>query len=341
MEAETSPLAFRPADEAEAILADVLRCQRMGDLSTARRALRGFDERFPKDIRHDIYLGNLLRAQGDRKGALDAFRVALRRDRRCPEALWWKGEFHLQNPEGELKDAEVCLKKLLEVTSRKRDPDALEWTRKAKDQLRFCESRRFALQSRALLLKTHVKPKDLRTARGLLERAVKAYPEDARNHMSLGSVELMLGNAQGAVERCLEAIEHNAAYARAHLILGHAYRAQGKLRLAVDAYLNCIDLDKRKRDVVEAWNVRREVEHELAQLRRRVYAALARRVSDSGDIPPLNLAQFRDWLGVLEGVDVTHADLQRAEEGHYTLTGYGAQTWRASAGPEGLVVERL
>jgi len=312
----------------------------MGDFSTAQRHLRAFATRFPRDIRHDFYSGNLLRAQGDRKGALKAFKAALRKDARAPEALWWKAEFHLQNPEGELKEAEACLKKLLDVTGRKRDPESQEWSRKAKDQLRFCLSRHYALQSRALLHKSRVRTADLRKARGLLEKAVKAYPEDARNHMSLGSVELMLGNHQGTVDRCLDAIDHNPAYARAHLILGHAYRELGKLRLSVDAYLNCIELDKRKRDVVEAWKVRREVEHELAQVRRRVFATLARRVSDDGDVPPLNLAQLKSSLSVLEGVDFHRADLQREEPGDYALIGYGSQVLRASAGPEGLVVER-
>ena len=39
-------------------------------------------------------------------------------------------------------------------------------------------------------------------------------------------------------------------------------------------------------------------------------------------------------------MDLHRADLQREEDGHYSLTGYGSQVLRAVAGPEGLVVER-
>ena len=86
---------------------------------------------------------------------------------------------------------------------------------------------------------------------------------------------------------------------------------------------------------------RREVEHELAQVRRRVFAALARRVSEEGDVPPLDLHELKSALSVLGGVDLHRADLQLGAEGAYALTGYGAQVIRASAGPEGLVVEKV
>ncbi len=334
-----------PTDPREALLSDALRAQRVRDFAAARRHLERFQEQFPEDVRGLIYLANLARAEGNREQALATYKAALRKAPQDPLALWWKADFHLSEPAaGELKQAQADLKKIVDLFGRRRDDVSRNWTEQAREKLRYCESRQLSLESHRYLKgrgKNPPTPRDLKKARELLRKALDVYPGDPRNHMNLGSVELQLGNVERAIKHARDALELNASYARAHLILGHAYRAQGQLSLAKDAYLQCIELDNLQRDAAEAWRCRREVEQELARKRRRFFSTLVGRPDEEGQLEPLELVRLKEWVGVLEGDVVKNADLARDPAGHYVVTAYGEKdTYRAFPGPEGLVIER-
>jgi tetratricopeptide (TPR) repeat protein len=301
-------------------------------------------ETFPKDLRGLIAFANVQRSEGDRPAALATYRQALRREPDNPLALWWKAEFHLAEPSvSELGQAQQALKKIVHIYQRKRDDTSREWTVRAQAKLRYCESRKFSLEShRYLSPKRGKAPKDpeLKKARDLLTKALKAFDEDPRNHMNLGSVEFRLKRYAQAIAHCQNAIQLDSAYARAYLVLGHCYRAQGKLRWAVDAFLECIEHDTDKRDTAEAWALRREIEQDLAKTRREFFHALSRRVSDTGPAP-LDLRTFKSWLGLLEGDAIQHADLSRCDSGVYALQAYGERSkYFCRPGPEGLVIDR-
>ncbi|MCO5168332.1 MAG: tetratricopeptide repeat protein [Planctomycetes bacterium] len=303
-------------------------------------------EEYPDDVRGLIHQANVRRAQGDRTGALDAYKQALKRDPNNPLALWWKADYHMSEPlNPDLKQAQDALKRIVQVFSRRKDDVARQWVEQAKAKLRYCESRRLTLESHKFL---KAKPgeapseKSLRRARELLAKARDVYPEDPRNHMNLGSVELQLKNPQAAIALCRAALERNASYARAHLILGHAFRATGQLKLAKDSFLSCIELDTLNRDKAEAWRARREVEQELSRYRRRFFNVLANRPGEDGEREPLELHRLKEWVGVLEGDTITAADLHRDPRGAYVLHAYGERhEYRALPGPEGLFIERV
>ena len=332
-------------DQREVLLHDALRSQRQRDYAAAERYINRFIELYPDDLRGLVHLGNMKRARGDREGALEAYRSALRRDRDNPLALWSKADFHLSdqaNPDiGEAQDA---LKRIVQVWGRKRDDASQKWAEQARDKLRYCESRKYSLESRRWLQGKGTAPpnrKSLEKAKELLTKALNVYPADPRNHMNLGSVFLQLGQPQHTIERCREAIRIHPGYARAHLILGYAHRRLGQLRQAKDAFLQCIELDRQQRDVAEAWKARREVEQELARFRRRFYNALSGKPGEDGEAEQLDLHRLKEWVSLLEGDPVETADLTADPRGGYVLTAHGQRSvYKAWPGPEGLVLER-
>ena len=330
-------------DLREVLLHEARSAQRQKDFEAAQRHLQRFIEQYPDDVRGLIHLAGLRRAQGDRQGALDGYRGALRKQPDSREALWWKADYHLSEPQlPDLKQAKDALERIVKLSRRRKDPASVEWLGEAQDRLKFCVSRRHSIESRKHLKGRSGRPPTpsaLGKARDCLAKALSLYPEDPRNHMNLGSVELQLGHLEEAIEHCRGAIERNASYARAHLILGHALRQAGALRQSRDAYLQCIELDRAQRDSAEAWRARLQVEQELARSRRRFFHALARRPGDDGELEPLDLATFKDWVSVLEGDEIEWADLIR-EGGGYALQAYGRRgRYRVFPGPEGLVIE--
>ncbi|MCA8921560.1 MAG: tetratricopeptide repeat protein, partial [Planctomycetes bacterium] len=339
--AETS--LQRIQDPREVLLHDALRSQRTQDLAAAERYLERFIEDYPKDVRGLIFLADMKLTLGNREAAEPLYKTALRKDKTNSLAQWSMAMYYLDGKTPDLSKAEDLLKKLLKANSGSKTAEAREWTAKAKDRLSYCESRRLAFESRkALSRKGGPTPKALRSARDLLKKALAAYPKDPRNHMNLGSLKLQLGDAEGAVELCESALEHDPTYARAYLVLGKALLKQGKLQAARTALLQCIEHDEQQRDLAESWHLRRHIEQELAQTRRLCYETLTQRMSEDGSRPPLSLAQLKEWIAVLEGVDIQHADLTLDPHGGYTVTGFGARdTFRASPGPEGLVLERV
>ena len=329
-----------PENERDILLHDALRFQRLQDFSAAERQLRRFIESWPDDLRGLIHLSIMQRQRGNRDSAFESIKAALKKDKDSPMVLWYKADFHLSEPlTPDLAEAQKSLKRIVQLCGRKRDTDSRRWTEEAKDKLKYCESRKYALESRKHLQKGNKRGES--RARDLLRKALNTYPNDPRNHMNLGSIELKLGKPQVAIELLEEAIERDPAYARAHLYLGQAYEQLGLLVRAREAYLQCIEHDTSKRDSADAWRARRRIEHELARRRRQFFNTLTRRVGDQGEPEPLDLHAMKGWVEVLEGEAVAYADLRRDDRGAYVLTAYGQDhTYRVLPGPEGLVVER-
>ncbi|RMG11811.1 MAG: hypothetical protein D6731_14945, partial [Planctomycetota bacterium] len=332
-----------PPDPAEVLLGDALRAQRTRDWETAERYLVKFCESFPKDPRGPAYLGSVYLALGEHAKALKSLQKALRIDSKNLDALWRKSEYHLElDSPADLKEAARDVKRIVALVGRRRDEESVRWADQAKRRLAAIESRLLNLDARRFLKGRGGKgptPGDLRKARDRLQRAVRSFPDDPRNHMTLASVELLLGRPERAVRHAEDAVARKHDYARAYLILGHAQRRLGNLRRAVDAYLQCLEHDTG-RDTNEAWRVRREVEHELAQLRRRFYEVLTLRADEDGREPSLVLSELERWLSVMSGEDVLCADLA-ADNGSYELTAFtDRHRYRVVPGPEGLVVER-
>src|SRR5262249_34356925 len=159
----------------------------------------------------------------------------------------------------------------------------------ARKQLRFCDARKLSIQSRRYL--TSETPRVIKKGRELLEKALRVYPEDARNHMNLGVAFLLLGDAERAAALCQDAIALNGRYARAPRMLGRAPRRLGRLPQAVKAFLKCIELDHSARDAQDAWNDRREVERDMQRLRGTLFQALAGRPGPDGQRVRLTLAE--------------------------------------------------
>jgi tetratricopeptide (TPR) repeat protein len=323
----------------ELLLEKAQRAIQMGENDVAERLLEQMIGEFPDDPRGRIYLGNFRRRRGDEKGALEEYSKILRRNPQEPLALWYKAELHLaQKPDPDFAQAVATYKKIVQAHGRKKDERSRKFVEEAKKQLRFCEARKLSLQSRRYL--TSEETRTLKKGRDLLEKALELYPEDARNHMNLGVAHLLLGDAERAVSLCEEAIKLNGRYARAHLMLGRAFRKLHRLRHARDAFLKCIDLDRSGRDAQDAWNDRREVERDIAKVRLTLFHALAGRPGPDGQRVRLTLGQMKHMITMLEGDEIKEADLTENAQKTYTLTAYSQRhLYRIYPGPESLVIE--
>jgi tetratricopeptide (TPR) repeat protein len=331
--------AIKVAPE-QALLEKAQRALSVGDVEQAERVLEKMIVDFPDDPRGRCVLGNLKRRRGDEKGALEEYGKVLRRTPGEPTALWYKAELHLsQKPAPDFAQAVACYKKIVQTLGRKKDDRAKKYVEEAKKQLRFCEARKLSLQGRRYL--TSQDTKQIKKGRDLFAKALALYPEDHRNHMNLGVALLLLEEPERAAKLCQEAIELNPKYARAHLMLGRALRRLRRLRLAKDAFLKCIELDRSGRDAQDAWNDRREVERDMAKVRLTLFQALSGRPGDDGEKVRLTLAQMKQMVSMLEGDAIDGADLTLDARGSYTLTAYSQRhRFRYYPGPESLVGER-
>jgi tetratricopeptide (TPR) repeat protein len=294
---------------------------------------------FPDDPRGRIEMAKLKRRRGDDKGALEEYSKILRRSPSDPMALWYKAEIHLaQKPDPDFAQAVAAYKKLLQAHGRKKDDRAKKLVDESRKQLRYCEARKLSLHGRKYL--NSDSPKQLKKGRDILQKALDIYPEDARNHMNLAVPFLLLDEPTKAADLCRAAIELNPRYARAHLMLGRAFQKLQKLRLAKEAFLKCIELDRSGRDAQDAWNDRRAVEREIARVKLQLFQALSGRPGENGELVRFTLGEMKRIVTMLEGDAVDGADLTLDARGHYTLTAYSQRhRYRFFPGPESLVVE--
>ena len=110
-----------PEEIAQDLLQDAQRLEGMGDYDGAKRYMNQYLEQFPTDPRGDVHMGSILVSEGNRKGALNCFKSALKKDPNDPNTLWRKSEVHLaEATSSEPKPAEVARKKSTAFFARKR-----------------------------------------------------------------------------------------------------------------------------------------------------------------------------------------------------------------------------